>query len=811
MASCGLLLFILTWVAEAAPSGPNAPSWGYELDLITRAGQLHWGKLPTFENCSGKQQSPIDIDLDYVQPYSPGAHNLEQPQHWFGQHRIHDHPLTQQFERNSEVVVDPDSHTIFLTVQNDDPHKPRNILSGAPLPPGAIYKMRALHFHAPAEHLVNHVQFPLEMHVVYDLIEPSPENPVTFEHAYPTYHDGKLSITYSRVHSTSPPVNATPAAVVGYLFQQHDGCTHSILSELRKLIEATPEYKTNKKLWSGSNRVPHAQRPKIVTKMDLSELLLYPYGYELEGDPCLLPDFNSTLPPMPEDARDPTAQARHHADHMPAHTAPPQTPRPIVHTEGVMTNYRNVHKLHHEDANPDDVATDDELDATVISIDPSALIQARAERQAAHDAHVRALHDSTEEFISKEYFDQFSEFAQRFELSFAHAPETTAELTSRHNLTVESSSDLPTPSSSCTGSCEARRSLEADIKSRVQEEALRIAALKKATKDMKKVNKIKLGNSTLSAHEPELRFGAAFPSFYSYRGSLTTPPCSQIITWLVGAAPIAASGEDIQFFWDLMYGNARLTQPVNGRPVSLINVTSASIERIPSFEARPPHVAHPDDETKQSSVATLPLVDIAEAVAAIEAQSLGDATASSTGSKDQPSSAPALHAGASQRANKVHVGYDVDSFTFPPQILDKKTFERQNLSRKPAPTLLQRIESWFASLAKISFYLFISVVLLRSTLYVLLPSVAYHALDLKIREIDPSRRELEGHRPSLAKTIFLLNFDIARLCTRLAMRRKLDDFPVSPAPPASDVPSSLPSPRSLLANDSAPRRRQAYN
>lgn len=52
---------------------------------------------------------------------------------------------------------------------------------------------------------------------------------------------------------------------------------------------------------------------------------------------------------------------------------------------------------------------------------------------------------------------------------------------------------------------------------------------------------------------------------YRYTGSLTTPPCSEIVSWLVMAAPIEMSQAQIQAFAAIYDGNARPVQALNGR------------------------------------------------------------------------------------------------------------------------------------------------------------------------------------------------------------------------------------------------------
>ena len=55
------------------------------------------------------------------------------------------------------------------------------------------------------------------------------------------------------------------------------------------------------------------------------------------------------------------------------------------------------------------------------------------------------------------------------------------------------------------------------------------------------------------------------PGYYTYMGSLTTPPCSEDVLWLVMQQPIAVSAQQLAVFSRLYSGNARPVQPVNGR------------------------------------------------------------------------------------------------------------------------------------------------------------------------------------------------------------------------------------------------------
>lgn len=57
--------------------------------------------------------------------------------------------------------------------------------------------------------------------------------------------------------------------------------------------------------------------------------------------------------------------------------------------------------------------------------------------------------------------------------------------------------------------------------------------------------------------------------YYTYPGSLTTPPCSQIVTWLVMKDHITASHEQILEIEALEHENNRPVQGLNGRTVSI--------------------------------------------------------------------------------------------------------------------------------------------------------------------------------------------------------------------------------------------------
>jgi carbonic anhydrase len=57
---------------------------------------------------------------------------------------------------------------------------------------------------------------------------------------------------------------------------------------------------------------------------------------------------------------------------------------------------------------------------------------------------------------------------------------------------------------------------------------------------------------------------------FRYDGSLTTPPCTEGVKWSVAVQPITAASTQIEAFTALYSGNNRPIQPLNERPVYLV-------------------------------------------------------------------------------------------------------------------------------------------------------------------------------------------------------------------------------------------------
>jgi len=61
--------------------------------------------------------------------------------------------------------------------------------------------------------------------------------------------------------------------------------------------------------------------------------------------------------------------------------------------------------------------------------------------------------------------------------------------------------------------------------------------------------------------------------YYTYRGSLTTPPCSEGVRWIVMTTPVELSAEQIEAFQAIFEFNARPVQPINLRGLLLDSTT----------------------------------------------------------------------------------------------------------------------------------------------------------------------------------------------------------------------------------------------
>ncbi|WP_238947600.1 carbonic anhydrase [Caldimonas brevitalea] len=77
---------------------------------------------------------------------------------------------------------------------------------------------------------------------------------------------------------------------------------------------------------------------------------------------------------------------------------------------------------------------------------------------------------------------------------------------------------------------------------------------------------------TLTVENLSLDLPSLLPAtsrYFDYEGSLTTPPCSEGVHWMVLREPVRLSPRHIKAFRRLYGSNARPVQPLNGRPIKV--------------------------------------------------------------------------------------------------------------------------------------------------------------------------------------------------------------------------------------------------
>lgn len=142
-------VFVLAGCSSTAPTTSVTPApapavaerhWGYAATAET-AGPAEWGSLPGNAVCAaGKRQSPVDLATR--PPFPVEAKDLPNLVFRYGKTKLHlvnnGHTVQADVDTGSSVEID-----------------------------GAVWPLVQFHFHAPSEHTLEGLRYPMEMHLVH--------------------------------------------------------------------------------------------------------------------------------------------------------------------------------------------------------------------------------------------------------------------------------------------------------------------------------------------------------------------------------------------------------------------------------------------------------------------------------------------------------------------------------------------------------------------------------------------------------------------------------------------------------------------
>jgi carbonic anhydrase len=139
LASCSSTAPTTTVTPAPAPS-VHERHWAYATSAET-AGPAEWGSLPGDAACAtGKRQSPVDLATRA--PFPVEAKDLPNLVFRYGTTKLHlvnnGHTVQADVDKGSTVEID-----------------------------GAVWTLVQLHFHAPSEHSLDGLHYPMEMHLVH--------------------------------------------------------------------------------------------------------------------------------------------------------------------------------------------------------------------------------------------------------------------------------------------------------------------------------------------------------------------------------------------------------------------------------------------------------------------------------------------------------------------------------------------------------------------------------------------------------------------------------------------------------------------
>ncbi|HEY3351430.1 MAG TPA: carbonic anhydrase family protein [Thermoanaerobaculia bacterium] len=129
-----------TSVTPAPAPSVHEKHWGYVADAET-AGPAEWGSLPGNVACAaGKRQSPVDLATRA--PFPVEAKDLPNLVFKYGATKLHlvndGHTVQADVDKGSTVEID-----------------------------GVAWRLVQFHFHAPSEHSLDGLHYPMEMHLVH--------------------------------------------------------------------------------------------------------------------------------------------------------------------------------------------------------------------------------------------------------------------------------------------------------------------------------------------------------------------------------------------------------------------------------------------------------------------------------------------------------------------------------------------------------------------------------------------------------------------------------------------------------------------
>jgi len=122
--------------ATESESHENHEHWSYQGETSPE----HWAEIEKNSDCGGENQSPINIiETDAVSTTNPDNLNVfYSSQTLLSKVENNGHSIQFDFETGDSIFYDND-----------------------------IFYLKQIHFHEPAEHLINGIKYPLEIHLVH--------------------------------------------------------------------------------------------------------------------------------------------------------------------------------------------------------------------------------------------------------------------------------------------------------------------------------------------------------------------------------------------------------------------------------------------------------------------------------------------------------------------------------------------------------------------------------------------------------------------------------------------------------------------